>query len=312
MRFYIGFIAALGVAAFGACQNNNLEKTASGIEYKIYEDKDGPTPKTGDVVKFHAAFVTDKDSVMQSTYDRGQPEMLKLDSPYIGTFMEPLMLLSEGDSGVFYFVADSLAGGQPLPAFLKSGSKVAFKIKLVDIMTEEEVTQERNKQLQLAVEQYQSQLLQNMTTMKPEIEKDYAAIDAYIKKNNLTAQKDEYGVYYVVEEKGTGRPVKPGAEVRIDYTGRLLSTGKIFDTSNEKAAQDAGIATPGRPYDPIAFPVGVGKVIPGWDLGLLHFNEGGKGKIIIPSALAYGKQGAGEDIPADAILVFDVEVVEVK
>jgi FKBP-type peptidyl-prolyl cis-trans isomerase FkpA len=63
---------------------------------------------------------------------------------------------------------------------------------------------------------------------------------------------------------------------------------------------------------PIEFPLGVGQVIPGWDKGIALLNKGSKATLLIPSSLAYGQRGAGQDIPADSPLRFDVELVDVK
>ncbi len=69
---------------------------------------------------------------------------------------------------------------------------------------------------------------------------------------------------------------------------------------------------PGRTYEPLQVIVGAGRVIPGWDEGLLLINEGSKARFIIPSALAYGAQGNGDDIKPYNTLVFDIELVKVK
>ena len=80
----------------------------------------------------------------------------------------------------------------------------------------------------------------------------------------------------------------------------------------------AGYLTSGQKFDssfgkkPIEFPVGTGKVIPGWDEGLMLLNAGTKAKFIIPPNLAYGPKGAGGVIPPNATLHFDVELIEVK
>ena len=63
---------------------------------------------------------------------------------------------------------------------------------------------------------------------------------------------------------------------------------------------------------PIEFPVGTGRVIKGWDEGIMLLNVGTKARLIIPSELAYGSRGAGGVIPPNATLVFDVELVEIK
>jgi len=111
------------------------------------------------------------------------------------------------------------------------------------------------------------------------------------------------GIRYCDEVEGQGASPVKGSNIRCHYTGRL-SNGRIFDTSYDR----------GRP---LAFTVGVGQVIRGWDLGILGsedgsipaMKEGGKRTLIIPSELAYGSRGAGGVIPPDADLTFEVELL---
>ncbi len=104
--------------------------------------------------------------------------------------------------------------------------------------------------------------------------------------------------YYIVKE-GTGPQPIVGSDVKVHYTG-YLKDGKIFDSSILRE-------------EPIAFKVGVGMVIKGWDEGILLMRQGAKLRFIIPSGLACGNQEAGGGvIPADSELTFDCELVEVK
>ncbi|MBR7950932.1 FKBP-type peptidyl-prolyl cis-trans isomerase [Microvirga sp. STR05] len=112
-------------------------------------------------------------------------------------------------------------------------------------------------------------------------------------------QKDASGVYYMVTKPGTGPKPKAGQTVSVLYKGSLLD-GKVFDSSEKMGNK------------PIDFPIGVGQVIPGWDKAIPLLAKGSKATLLIPSSLAYGQRGAGADIPADAPLRFDVELVDVK
>jgi FKBP-type peptidyl-prolyl cis-trans isomerase len=89
-----------------------------------------------------------------------------------------------------------------------------------------------------------------------------------------------------------------GKEVSVLYTGWLVN-GKEFDSS-----LDSG--------EPIKFMLGTGQVIKGWDEGIAGMKVGGKRQLRIPPALGYGARGAGSDIPPNATLIFDVELMAVK
>ena len=110
-------------------------------------------------------------------------------------------------------------------------------------------------------------------------------------------EKTASGLYYKITEKGNGKKPKKGDQVAVHYTGMLLD-GKVFDSSLYRG-------------QPLNFAVGIGQVIEGWDEGILLLNERDKARLVIPSDLAYGSQGAGGVIPPNAALVFDVELVRV-
>ncbi len=106
-------------------------------------------------------------------------------------------------------------------------------------------------------------------------------------------------------EVGTGEEVSEGQIAAVHYTGWLYDKnaddkkGKKFDSSVGR----------GKPF---RFPVGDGRVIRGWDLGVQGMKVGGKRQLIIPSDLGYGLRGAGNRIPPGATLLFDVELVDVE
>lgn len=97
-------------------------------------------------------------------------------------------------------------------------------------------------------------------------------------------------------QPGDGKAVVKGALITTHYTGRL-EDGTVFDSSVEK----------GRPFQCV---IGTGRVIKGWDLGLMGMQVGGKRKLFVPAHLGYGERQVGR-IPANSNLIFEIELLEV-
>lgn len=100
------------------------------------------------------------------------------------------------------------------------------------------------------------------------------------------------------EVVGTGAIAEAGDIVTVNYVGSLTN-GTVFDAS-------ANHGTTG-----FTFNLGAGQVIKGWDLGVAGMREGGKRKLVIPAALAYGDRAIGDVIPANSTLIFEVELLKV-
>jgi len=123
-------------------------------------------------------------------------------------------------------------------------------------------------------------------------------MDAELDKLAAGFDKTESGLRYQIIQKGSGAQASQGKEISVHYKGQLPD-GRVFDSSYDRK-------------QPIDFTVGIGQVIKGWDEGLQLLQVGDKARLVIPSHLAYGSQGAGGVIPPDATLIFDVELMAVK
>jgi peptidylprolyl isomerase len=123
------------------------------------------------------------------------------------------------------------------------------------------------------------------------------------KQEVLEKVEQENGLIIEVIEKADGAIAEPGKTVAVHYTGKL-EDGTVFDSSIQRGT-------------PIEFPLGAGRVIRGWDEGILGMNVGEKRVLTIPASLGYGDQGVTLPdgtvlIPGGATLIFDVELVDVK
>ena len=110
------------------------------------------------------------------------------------------------------------------------------------------------------------------------------------------------GLQMIDTKAGTGASPRSGQTVTVHYTGWLYENGKKgakFDSSVDR-------------NEAFEFPIGQGRVIKGWDEGVMSMKIGGKRTLIIPPALGYGARGAGGAIPPNATLMFDVELLGVK
>ena len=148
---------------------------------------------------------------------------------------------------------------------------------------------------------------QDKTSISPSLKarenkaKDKKAVDeliAELKKKHPKAKLEttKSGMKYFVLKDGEGDKAGKGRDIKAHYTGTFLD-GKKFDSSRDRG-------------EPLAFKVGVGQVIKGWDEALSDMNKGEQRILIIPQDLAYGERGAGGVIPPKATLVFDVEQVD--
>jgi FKBP-type peptidyl-prolyl cis-trans isomerase len=267
-------VAALGLL-LASCSTGGVKKTPNGVEYTVHKSGSGAQLKLGDTVLMN---ITQRlnDSILAESRKLVGAAVPVLIQKSVNKYdlMEGLALLKEGDSATFVIPWDSLP--EPRPPFGKKGDKL---------------------KVTFAVETKYSAANQT--------EKDEKEIKGYLDKNKLTATKTTEGVYVAVSQAGTGDKPKAGDTVFVHYTGKLLS-GKTFDSSQDSTLR------PGMPLEPIKFPIGQGFVIKGWDAGIGTLNKGSKATLVIPSSLAYGLQGSPPAIPSNSVLVFDVQLVDVK
>jgi FKBP-type peptidyl-prolyl cis-trans isomerase FkpA len=268
------FLAVL-VLAIGC---NKDQETPGGMKFKILKKGDGVKPRVGEIIVFHYQLKDSKDSVWTNTYkDMPVPSQIG-DSSQIENedgMRQMFRLLSKGDSVTTSMtVADFYKKlvRAPVPAGLDSTSNMTYTVSVRDITSVEAYSQSRESEV---------------------FEHDRKSIDTYVAENKLTTQKDTSGLQYIIYNNSGGR--KPTGEncVEVKYQGRFLKNGRIFDQAER-----------------ISFPLS--RVIAGWQLGIPMLGKGDSGTFFIPSKLAYGQQGIPNGIPPDAVLVFDVTLLDVK
>jgi len=285
MKIKFIFISILVCTTFFANAQVKYKTAPTGLKYAMFTTNKGEKPKIGDVIKFHFILKTDKDSVIMSSYKSGNPPETRIAKPsYSGDLMDGFMMMAKGDSAIFLVSADSFYGGQQIAPNLK-GSMLNIMIKLLEVTPSAEFEEKMKK-----AQDEQAKVAAANKDKEPEL------LAKYIKEKAPNAIKTSSGLYYVIEQEGTGPTPQPGQTVYAHYTGTLLN-GKEFDSDH------------GNPF---SFKIGQHQVIAGWDEGFALFKKGTKAKLIIPSALAYGAQGAGGVIAGYSPLVFEVELVDIK
>jgi FKBP-type peptidyl-prolyl cis-trans isomerase FkpA len=234
---------------------------------------------------------------IKNTFSDPKPLMFPVKFPtFEGDIYDAIGLLSAGDSAHFLICADSMyqhVFKKEMPSNLKKGSDLDIIVKVFDIQDQKERIQEL--------------VAHADTTVSDKEKKRRAAedlkIQAYLKELGYEFKKTPLGVYYTQFSKGSG-PVasEKGKIILINFTGRLLNN-QVFETTYN---QEDGL---GRP---VSINLGKKEVIAGWEDLLVGKREGDRIKCVIPSHLAFGAQAKGNTLPANAVLVFDIDVMQVR
>ncbi|MBO7101345.1 MAG: FKBP-type peptidyl-prolyl cis-trans isomerase [Bacteroidales bacterium] len=278
-----------GTAMLAACGSGDMKgykQTENGLYYRFeQQDKNAQQVEEGDVLVGEMTIRLDT-TVLRTNVGRTERLMPAIPM-YDGVLHEGIMMMHVGDKATFAIEADSMAKfmqpNQMPPMYEKGkGMKFYYEINLQDIVTKDEFAAEQAN--------YEAEM-EKARDAEPEL------IANYVKENNIKVQPNADGLYVIVKKQGKGTKVAVGRQVAIHYTGRLID-GTVFDSSVGN--------------EPLSYVVGQMGLIHGWEEGVMGQPEGSQLQLIIPSALGYGSQGAGQMIPPYSTLVFDLDIVSVK
>ena len=278
------------------------DATGHYVSKKFDPATDAPyASRAGQVLLVHLQYRTDRDSLLMDSRMRQPapiPVGLPPTAPRHGSIEEAMSLLVPGDSAIFRFLADTAFAQmhQPVPPFVRrAGTGLRLNIVPKELVTMEQM--QARQQAMMAEQQRMAKI-----HAADQLIKDDAEIQAYLKASKLTlkAKKTAGGTWYVITKRGTGVLPQKGQTVSVKYRGTVLATGKEFDSTAKHGD---------TPFD---FVLGQGMVIQGWDQGIAVLPKGSTATLYIPSPLGYGERGAGGDIPANAVLRFDVELINIK
>ena len=271
---------------FTSCKNDNnqisgYENTQTGLYYKFYEENQGDTPETMELLDVVLSCVIN-DTVVIIPENRMILQMME--PMFAGDIFEGMKMMHKGDSASFIVRTDSTFYTllrSPMPAEFSVDDVMKFNIRLNDFYPESEFAA---KQIEYMKNTFVGE------TLAAEEE-----LDKYFKDNGIKAITTSTGLNYVKTKDGNGEKPQVGTMVKVHYTGKLLD-GTVFDSSVTR-------------NEPFQFVLGVGQVIPGWDEGLQLMSKGEEAVLYIPYYLAYGNTGSGP-IPPFATLIFEVEMID--
>lgn len=244
------------IQAYIAENDLDAQRTSSGLYYVINEEGTGKRPTATSVITVsYKGYYTDK-----TVFDPGSTTGVTFNlQQVIKGWIEGIPFFKEGGNGILLIPAH-LAYGSKDYQKVPGGSVLIFEIKL------------------LAVEFSAT---------------NDAQIVKYISDNQLNATKTESGLYYVIDEAGTGKQPTSTSNVTVAYKG-YFTNKTVFDPGST-----TGIS------------LNLQQVIKGWTEGIPYFKEGGSGKLLIPATLGYGSYN-NNSIPGGSVLIFDVKLISVN
>jgi FKBP-type peptidyl-prolyl cis-trans isomerase len=320
-RFNYYLLVAIAAFAFiSSCKNINYKKTRSGLIYKIFPaGGNGQLMKNGNVVKYNVIYKIN-DSVLYTSYGKAPSfDNVRDSDPTAYNITELFTRMKKGDSAVTIQMFDSLIKrGAQIPFPVKKGDRLITQVKVIDVFANDSLArpdflaemekdkprqmkeqEERNakqaeEQAKMDAEQIKQQYKDAEEAERSgEAAKELKEMEAYLAKKNLKAEKVGKGTYVTIQQQGTGPLAEDGKYVNVKYTGKVLSTDSVFQSSS------------------FTFRLGKQPLIIGWAEGMRVLRQGAKATLYIPGYVAYGKNPGPAGKPF-AALIFDVEILGVS
>jgi len=282
----------------------NFKTINPNLKYVFVEDK--PTkghPEEGDDVMMRMIAICNNRFMYNSaTVNKGKPGAFSISkAAFKGDIADVLMLMTPGDSVICLVDAKAMFdySKKPMPDYIKPGDKIQYNIRLVSIKPKAQIQKEREAEF--------SKFMQEQNGVNQPLNDD-TALQTYFRIKNIAPIKTRSGMYYSIQREGSGPLAIPGDTVVMNYRGNLLD-GTVFDSNIDSAFMHV---------QPLNFVLGTGRVIKGWEEGIGYLKPGSKAFFYIPSNLAYGAQSRPgsaanpKGIPANSVLIFEVELVAAK
>lgn len=301
MNKSIGF-AAFSILLFAAgCKEQEFEKAKDGSEYKLIRASSGTKAVPGNFLELNI-LAKYKDSVLFSTVENGSPRFIPFDTASFPPYFKEV---HEGDSLIIRQSTDSIMKTGPGAPWMQKGQFIYQSFRVVKLFSNKEAADSVAKTFEagaraIAYKKTTAIIEKLLADSAARAKEDDKLINDYLTKNNIKATKTPWGTYVSITTPGSGPNITENDVAVVNYTGKTFKD-TTFDSNTDKAFNHV---------EPLDVDLSEFRVIPGWIDGLRQMQKGTKGKIIIPSLLAYGKNGKSPKIGPDENLVFDIEVTD--
>ena len=291
------FIILLLTVLIGSCNTKDFKSGETGYQYKIVRNGEGPDFENNHYILMYMDYYYENDSLLFTWTEKNIPVTLQ----YIDTIWERsgqiyhgLKKLKVGDSAIFKVNCSDLyevAFRSNIPYGLNPFSDITIEIGIISMLEPAEFRMWQANLFKTKQERIQRRKEQQLF-------EDISLIDIYLEEEGLVGLELESGIRYIIQKEGTGKKPEKGDKVLIHFNGYLLD-GTKFDSSYEI----------NEPYE---FTLGARSVIAGWEESVAEMPLGSKITFYLPSELAYGERGLGEMVEPNTVVVFDLELLDIK
>ncbi len=305
------YLSAICMLALSAC-TGAFKKGDKGLEYKIISSGSGKTIGYGNFMQIHIkqVYAGTKDTVLMDTRDYMSRIQLLDSVSTPPAYFKILKQMKKGDSLVIRLLTDTVFNDpkNPMPPYMKKGKYLYTHVSMVNIFETKEQADSANQAEAILAKPriYKKQLEEiekGLADKKADLDAECKAIEAYLTKNNIKATKTKWGTYVTITTEGTGEKLTSKDIAVVNYTGRTLDSGKVFDSNIDPKFMHV---------QPLDVNLGeFGGIILGWPDALMQLKKGSKATIYVPATLAYGAAGNGEKIKPGENLIFDMDVIDV-
>jgi FKBP-type peptidyl-prolyl cis-trans isomerase FkpA len=300
------FFYLLAVTLLVTSCTQPFKKAKDGSQYKVIKAKDGKKLATGNFMELYVV-AKYKDSVLMSSYEDGMPQYSQYDTAqFPPLYREVLKDINVGDSIILKLSTDSIMKRGPAAPFMKKGQFIVQTFKIGNVFgTKEQSDSAAKTHLAFAKEKAYKRTTAQIekdlsTTLAPQMKIDDRILTDFMNKKGIKASKTNWGTYVAITAPGTGENLNEKSIALVNYTGKTLADSVVDSNVDPKFGH----------VEPISVDLSTFNVMPGWIDALRMLKKGSKATILIPSSLAYGKNGR-KGIRPNENLQFDIEVLDI-